>query len=449
MANQEHLKILKNGVNEFNAWYYAWHRKNKKIELDLTYADLSSVDLSYADLSGANLESANLENANLENAKLKLANLSYTILCRANFGGANLQKANLNGANLEDANLVQANINGANLEVAILEGANLQQANLNGANLKNANLNGANLERAKLEEASFGNVDLRRTNLIRVVFDGANLTGVKLWETQRAGWSLKNVICEYAYFDEKGEVKTEFAPGEFERLYSDKTKVVLHFKGGISPLEIATLPALIRHLETQHGRKLSLQSVNDDAGGATVILRIDDDEEIPFESRSEIKEQLQISGQEIIVKLRERNSYLEGQAVAFERAFEKALAAPKYQLIGGNMGDTYNNSGQAGAMGPNSQASNNQFIQNFGQQINLLELSKELGTIREKLKEEAKSTEEYIALAEVSKAEDAAKANNPSGVISSLKSGGSFLLDFAKKLGVSLAAHAIEEAMKG
>jgi len=119
MANEEHLKIIKQGVKAWNQW----RKKNPKIRPDLSGADLSGADLSGADLTKANLTKANL---------------TWAILIKAN-----LTKANLNGANLYKANLNGANLYKANLSGAILSGADLTKANLTWAILIKANLSGA------------------------------------------------------------------------------------------------------------------------------------------------------------------------------------------------------------------------------------------------------------------------------------------------------------------
>ena len=56
MANEEHLKILKQGVEQWNKW---------RLENAIRPADLSGADLSGANLSGADLSGANLSGANL------------------------------------------------------------------------------------------------------------------------------------------------------------------------------------------------------------------------------------------------------------------------------------------------------------------------------------------------------------------------------------------------
>ena len=96
MANPEHLKTLKKGVDHWNKW----RNENLFISPDLN--------------------------------------------------GANLKGWNLNGANLSMANLIWAN----------LQAADLQGTDLRGASLNMANLFDADLSNAKLFETQFSEVDL-------------------------------------------------------------------------------------------------------------------------------------------------------------------------------------------------------------------------------------------------------------------------------------------------
>ena len=72
MANQEHLDILRQGVDAWNAW----RAEEPSVVPDLTEAELSGADLSGADLSGADLSWANLSGADLCRADLSGAVLS-------------------------------------------------------------------------------------------------------------------------------------------------------------------------------------------------------------------------------------------------------------------------------------------------------------------------------------------------------------------------------------
>ena len=69
MANEEHLKILKQGTEDWNQW----KKKNPEITPDLTEATLHKADLSEADLTGASLAGANLYKVDLSGADLNAA----------------------------------------------------------------------------------------------------------------------------------------------------------------------------------------------------------------------------------------------------------------------------------------------------------------------------------------------------------------------------------------
>ena len=83
MANEEHLKILEQGIKAWNKW----REENPNIKPNLRNAkvrnNLSEANLSMADLCGADLLFANLERANLRGANLNRANLSGAILSGA------------------------------------------------------------------------------------------------------------------------------------------------------------------------------------------------------------------------------------------------------------------------------------------------------------------------------------------------------------------------------
>ncbi len=151
MANEEHLKILKQGVEAWNGW----REENPAIEPDLSRTDLPSIDLIEANLRGTNLRETNLRGINLVRADLSGANLSGADLSEAHLISANLTGAKLTGAKLERAFLSSANLRAAKLTEAHLGGANLI-----GAILTSTNLKGTNFIDAKLGSTIFVNVDL-------------------------------------------------------------------------------------------------------------------------------------------------------------------------------------------------------------------------------------------------------------------------------------------------
>jgi len=427
----------------------------------LSGANLSFTNLSHVNLSKKNLRNANLSGARFSNTDIGGADLSGADLSNANFSGANLNNANFSDANLSCVDLSKKNLSDAKLGGANLEGANLVsitliEANLCKAVLKNANLSDANLRRANCEQADLTEANLRQARMSCINLNGANLTGIHLWETQRAGWSIKNVICEYAYLEDNDK-KTYFAPGEFERLFSDKTRIRLLYKDGINPLEIATLPALIQNLETTNNGEfqLRLHSIEDTSGGAVVTLVLEPQIEQNPEQLEELKKVIESEWEQksrwLRKEIENENLILRGEVRALERQINSLFSKPTFYLEQGNItSDTYNISGQAGAVGPNAYAQDNTFNQignQIARSVDMNELAAELLKLREAMKNEAAEPDHYIAIGQIAEAEKAAQKNDSWAAAEKLKAAGSWALKVAADIGTKVAAKAIGQAI--
>lgn len=136
MANEEHLRILQEGVEVWNAW-----RKSHPSEIP---------DLAGAVLSGASLAGADLVRAQFFESSLR---------------GVNLQGANLNLAEFFDADLQQADLRGAHLGGTSFFWAHLGEADLQRADLRGADFSESSLAHANLMEAAFGHTILGGTLL--------------------------------------------------------------------------------------------------------------------------------------------------------------------------------------------------------------------------------------------------------------------------------------------
>jgi hypothetical protein len=171
MANEEHLKILKQGVEAWNRW----REENPTVWPDLSRMDLSRTPLSQADLSRTDLSEAHLTWADLSRANLSGANLM-----QADLSGANLSEVDLNGTELFRADLVQADLRGANLR-----GADFRGADLRGANLRGADLSWGDLRQADLSGANLRGTDLSMATVGTTTFANLDLTTVKGLEAMR------------------------------------------------------------------------------------------------------------------------------------------------------------------------------------------------------------------------------------------------------------------------
>jgi len=189
MANEEHLKILEQGVEQWNKW----REENESIK----------PDLQVADLSGANLSRANLRRANLGDA-------------------------NLIGANLDDANLRRAKLGDANLSRADLSDANLYRANLSGASLRRADLSGANLHGANLSGADLTDADLRYTGLVETDFTNATITGCRTYGASAWNVTLAGTLQHNLIITKEGEpvvTVDDLEVGQFIYLILNNTKI--------------------------------------------------------------------------------------------------------------------------------------------------------------------------------------------------------------------------------
>jgi len=111
---------------------------------------------------------------------------------------------------------------------------------------------------------------------------------------------------------------------------------------------------------------------------------------------------------------------------------------------------TYINKGQAGAMGDGARSDNNTFIQGAAalEGIDLKALATELARLRASLKKDSEAHEDADeVISEVAKAEKAAKVGDAASVMSALKGAGSWALETATKIGVTVAAKAIEKSI--
>lgn len=208
MKKSDFIKLIKKDVNKWNNW----HKKNSKINYDLSYThfdrlDLTNIDLRNGILKGIKFDSAVLRKSRFGKSDLENALFKNAILTDANFIKCNLRNANFNYSSskrviLENTNAEKASFQEASLKRARLNDSNLKKTDflntdLRGANLDRVNLEGSSLYLSNLRDASFKNANLKNTslmmtNLTNVDFSGADLTGSNLQGAQLISTNFEN-----------------------------------------------------------------------------------------------------------------------------------------------------------------------------------------------------------------------------------------------------------------
>lgn len=167
MANEEHVAILKLGVEVWNQW-----RQRERIAPDLRWADLRDSHLAGIDFRYAKLNCVDFRGADLTDADFLVA-----AVIQANLSMANLTGANLYNAWVSDSNFSDADLSFTDLRLQDISGADFSRAILNGAIL-----DGFDLTQAK--------------GLETVVHRGPSTVGIEL--VYRSGGNIPEVFLRGA-----------------------------------------------------------------------------------------------------------------------------------------------------------------------------------------------------------------------------------------------------------
>ncbi len=149
MADEEHLKILKQGADVWNRW----RADNPEIIPNLCGEVIISTDLK-----GVNLANADLHGM---------------IWITSDFNGADFSSANLRGVYINGSNFISANF----------RGANLSDARLTFTDLSESGLDGAHLERTYLKRVLISGTSLRNSHIAFTTFADMDLSEVEGLET--------------------------------------------------------------------------------------------------------------------------------------------------------------------------------------------------------------------------------------------------------------------------
>jgi hypothetical protein len=283
---------------------------------------------------------------------------------------------------------------------------------------------------------------LSNTNLIKSNLSGADITGSIIFGASRDEWKIDGIKCEYIFFDLNGKIRIpsirDYKPGEFESLYKHLPTVEYYFEHGFFPIDAILMNRVVQGINEKHPEfELKLDSFHSRGQPHAVFTVLH--KEVAEGALNQIK-----AGYE------SRIAKLKGEREALERCFNRALEEPRTIIKRIEMGDTYEIKGQTAAVGRGAHAHDitfNQVWQDIARDVDLSILSEELSVLREAVAREAKSSDQYRALAEVSDAETAAKAGKGSMVLEHLKKAGKWTFDVARDIGTDVAAEVIKKSI--
>lgn len=258
MANEEHIEILKRGVEAWNRW----REENPKIE-----PNLGNMRLHYTNLSGVNFRQTYLNHADLHFVDLSNANLFGADLTGANLFFAILNEANLSQTHLAYADLLSSSLVQANLTKAILLDTNLSKANLWRATLTGTELRGVNFLDAYLNET-----DISHATLGYTIFDGNDLSSVKGLDT--LNHVAPSVLGLKTIYQSRGNI-----PEIFLRGCGVPENFITHMRSlveGAQPIEFYSC-----FISYSHADKLFAQRLHDALQGQGIRCWLDKEQLLP------------------------------------------------------------------------------------------------------------------------------------------------------------------------
>ena len=169
MANQEHLAILKQGIDNWNKW----RREQGEVQVDLSGTDLSDLDLSLGNFSPAEVPQSSVNG-------IPVVSFIGLHLAQINCYSANLQSADFNHANLAGASFRGAHLAGTNFAHADLFNVDLSFANIHYTNFSWTNMAGANFTGAEILWASFAHTHFSQSDMSQTTLGWNTFTTVEL-----------------------------------------------------------------------------------------------------------------------------------------------------------------------------------------------------------------------------------------------------------------------------
>ena len=204
MADEAHLELIRNSVEDWNKWRQAnahyGGRPSRPLAPDLSatsFAFLREFDfLRMVENYIPHPSEINELHEDYANGRLpaELKRYGWRDLKRVDFSSTDLRESDLEGVTLDHADLYDANLSKCRLSHASLSGARLFHAHLEGADLRGANLRSANLSNADMRGANLQGAHLEGAQLVETNLEGADLTGCHVYGVAAWDVNLENAV---------------------------------------------------------------------------------------------------------------------------------------------------------------------------------------------------------------------------------------------------------------
>jgi hypothetical protein len=175
MADEEHVRILKLGVEAWNKW----RKEHSGIRPDLSNVNLRDMNLRGADLSGSNLSRADLSGATIRAVRLNRADLSGASIFWTTFTRTDLQNADFRNAMSSGTIFAGTDLSSAQgLESVEHKGPSYLSIDTlykSGGNIPEAFLRGCGLSDWQIEEAKLHNPNLSNEEITLTLYKVHNL----------------------------------------------------------------------------------------------------------------------------------------------------------------------------------------------------------------------------------------------------------------------------------
>lgn len=440
----------------------------KKTRINLSY--LRSIRFDKSEIDTTNFSGSFCDRASFIQTRIFDSNFSRTYLIKTNFSDSVIKESTFNKSKLRKSKFENSKIIDCTFKNTIFS-----HSHINKSLIEDSSFEGSNCSFTDFSNTKFIRVDLKNVN-----FDNSNLTNISFQATDVSGASFKNIILDQNTYnllppwvidkfgdsfslidsiEKLSEIKKSiyFEPeyrqagigilsyfsNVLESVYPNKD---IRFKIEQNP------PIVSLVIETPEGDLIekiekTLEDYGDVVLGNLSIEEFTDDHELTIGLEKELeytKLRLELELKSVLLEEKKQ------QIVELYKLLNISLKKEATILINNenrNMGgDTYN-AEQVAIQGPNAHADNItlSFDSKYAD-IDFDRLSKELDTLLEQLKANAKDPKHYSEILAIANAKEEACKSNGFKVLQELKKAGQWSVDIAQKIGVGVAVAVIKSA---